>query len=234
MEKAYYAVIPANVRYDENLKDKAKLLYGEITALSNEKGYCYASNSYFSELYKVTKETISRLLKNLCDGGYVSIELVYQGKEIIGRKVFIEKSIGIDEKINTYCQNSQDPIDEKVKDNNTINNKKEKRKTEFDELINSYTENQKLKDTVYEFIKFRKSIKATVTTLALKKILNKLNILAFDDNDKIAILENSIMNGWRGIFPLRGAENLVATQKSKTQIGDYKPAEIDKNKFGGI
>ena len=33
----YYAIIPANVRYDINLKPNEKLLYGEITALSNQK-----------------------------------------------------------------------------------------------------------------------------------------------------------------------------------------------------
>lgn len=244
MEKAYYAVIPANVRYDENLKDKAKLLYGEITALANEKGFCWASNSYFAELYKVTKETISRLIKNLADGGYITIELVYDGKEIIGRKIYIESSISIDKNINTPIdknvntsyQNNQDPIDEKVKDNNTINNnkkEKEKGKTEFDEVINSYTENQDLKNAIYEFIKYRKSIKATLTTLALKKNLNKLNNISSSDKEKIAILENSIMNGWKGLFPLSEAERPKANIKA-AEPHENKNIEIDKSKLGGI
>lgn len=33
----YYAVIPAEIRYDKKLKANEKLLYGEITALANKK-----------------------------------------------------------------------------------------------------------------------------------------------------------------------------------------------------
>ena len=54
----YFAIIPANVRYDDELTEKAKLLYGEITCLSNKEGYCFALNNYFAKLYKCSTRTI--------------------------------------------------------------------------------------------------------------------------------------------------------------------------------
>ena len=64
---SYYAIIPATLRYDENIIPNAKLLYGEITCLSNKEGYCYATNSYFAKLYHVTNQAISRWIKSLVD-----------------------------------------------------------------------------------------------------------------------------------------------------------------------
>ena len=69
----YYAIIPATVRYDKNLKLAEKLLYGEITALANKNGYCYALNRYFANLYSVSIETVSRWLAHLRQLGYIKI-----------------------------------------------------------------------------------------------------------------------------------------------------------------
>lgn len=86
---SYYAIIPANVRYDQNLPGKAILLYGEITALCNQKGYCWASNDYFAKLYGVNSKSIQRWIKNLEDQGYISREVFYKKgtKEIERRNI---------------------------------------------------------------------------------------------------------------------------------------------------
>jgi len=117
--KSYYAIIPANIRYDERLTPNAKLLYGEITALCNEKGYCWANNLYFSELYNVSKTSISKWISQLKKYSYISIEMEYKNKEILKRYIRIVNG-GIEEKLKT-------PIEEKLKDNitlfnNTMNN----------------------------------------------------------------------------------------------------------------
>lgn len=77
-KKSYYAIIPANVRYDESLPPNAKLLYGEITALCNAGGYCWASNKYFADLYGVSPITISRWINILVNKGYISSRIIYK------------------------------------------------------------------------------------------------------------------------------------------------------------
>jgi len=90
-DRGYYAIIPATVRYDKSLSPNAKLLYGEITALCNQAGYCWASNNYFAELYDVQRSSISNWIKALSNAGYIKVEYVYaDGKpNIEKRKIFI-------------------------------------------------------------------------------------------------------------------------------------------------
>lgn len=71
---AYWAVIPASVRYDAEIPPSAKLLYAEISSLTGETGYCYASNLYFEKNFELSERTIIRLLRTLQEKGYISIE----------------------------------------------------------------------------------------------------------------------------------------------------------------
>ena len=116
----YYGILPANVRYDKNLKPMEKIMYSELTALSNKNGYCNASNSYFAELYEVHKNTVGLWINHLEKLGYIKSQLIYEGKEIKERRIFITP---INEKIDTYQLKDLDPINKKIEDNNTsINN----------------------------------------------------------------------------------------------------------------
>jgi hypothetical protein len=115
----YYAVIPASVRYSK-LKPNAKLLYGEITALSSKEGYCFATNRYFADLYGVTKNTVSLWVSQLNKLGFVSIELIKKGEQITERRLGIIKNDATPNIIN----NELNTI--KINTTNNISNRKEK------------------------------------------------------------------------------------------------------------
>ena len=126
----YYAILTADVRYDKRLKANEKLLYAEITALSNAKGYCYATNGYFAKLYEVSKTSISKWISNLQKVGYIKVTIKYKenSKEIEKRYINISTH-PIEEKLNTPIEEKLNtPIEEKLIDNttsfNTINNNK--------------------------------------------------------------------------------------------------------------
>ena len=117
-EPSYYAIIPAEVRYDKRLIPNAKLIYAEITSLCNKEGFCWANNKYFADLYNVRIETSSTWINQLVKCGYLESKIIYREgtKEILNRYLTLTNR-PIAKKLNR-------PIEEILKDNNTrINNK---------------------------------------------------------------------------------------------------------------
>lgn len=134
---AYWAVIPADIRYDPEVKASAKLLYGELTALCNKEGFCWASNEYFAKLYGLSTATVSRLVSQLEKRGYIRCEMVptktgSQRRIYAGMFFVSEKKEGVDENVKRGIdenvkrgvdENVKGGLDENVKQNNTsINN----------------------------------------------------------------------------------------------------------------
>lgn len=124
-QPSYYAVIPANVRYDIKLKANAKLLYGEITALCGAQGFCWAKNDYFAALYDVNHKTISRWISQLEARGF--IEVFINKLDGNSRKITLvtKKSLPSDKKVTTLVIKKSLPSDEIVTsyiENNTISN----------------------------------------------------------------------------------------------------------------
>lgn len=211
---SYYAIIPASVRYDKTVSSSAKLLYGEISALCNQKGFCWAENAYFQELYGVGKNTIIRWINELESGGYIQKNIQYDGKKVIGRCLSIAPN---DTRWSQKCdegspKNDTCPgikNDTSIPINNTINNntinksKKERGVVSFDSMISAYTDNAELKADLAEFIKMRKLIRKPLTNRALELTLKDLDRLGSSDCVKSQILQQSIKNSWQGVFPLK-------------------------------
>lgn len=87
---SYWAVLPAIVRYDPELPPNAKLLYAEISSLTDASGYCFASNEYFASNFDLNTKSIQRLLKALVDRKYIYVDVVRdpETQEVLARKIF--------------------------------------------------------------------------------------------------------------------------------------------------
>ncbi len=89
-QPAYYAIIPASVRYHPSLPPAAKLLFGEITALCSVQGYCWAQNPYFIALYGVDRSTVKRWLSALAAAGFITVEYNRQTGE---RRIYLRETV---------------------------------------------------------------------------------------------------------------------------------------------
>lgn len=170
-KRSYYAIIPASVRYDSRLCANSKLLYGEITALCNEKGYCWASNKYFADLYSVSKTSISKWISSLEKTGYITIKYKYKENtnEIESRYIYITN-------INTG--------DNIIPPNNTEQkNKKEKYTDEIKEII--------------DYLNTKTGCKYRYTTESTNKLIRaKLNA-GFVLDDFKSVIDKKVLE-WKG------------------------------------
>ena len=72
----------------------------------------------------------------------------------------------------------------------------------------------------------RKSIKKPLTTRGLELMIKKLNKLSTNVDEQIEILNNSIMNNWQGVFPLK--QNTSKKQKINYEEITYTEEEYNQ------
>lgn len=75
------------------------------------------------------------------------------------------------------------------------------------------------KKVLEEFLEDRRERRRPVTKRALKLLLKELEKLKVNGNDPTAVVEQSIMNGWQGVFKL----------KTEHESSDERWARIEKN-----
>ena len=86
----YTALLPPAVRYDQELRPAAKLLYAEISAMADVTGFCWATNRYLAALMNASKNTVSELLAQLEDRGYIMSEVLRDEKgAVVERRLYI-------------------------------------------------------------------------------------------------------------------------------------------------
>ena len=154
MNHNWYAVLPAQVLLSKVLTDKQKLLIALISNLSNERGYCFASNKYLGDCLDCSESTIKDHLKKLEDMNILGriIKLKENG-DFEYRSLVINIEIPRPEKTTTSAEKSAYPSARKLAHNNIVINNKD--------IIDNklYTDNKKfVKPTPKEVNDYAKEI----------------------------------------------------------------------------
>lgn len=69
-----------------------------------------------------------------------------------------------------------------------------------------------------EFLKMRKTIKKPLTEYAAKLVIKKLQQLILAGQDPQEVLDQSILNGWQGIFAVKGANSGTSQPQFQTPV----------------
>ena len=194
-----------------------------------------------SELKKMDKKGYLKVIKKGSKGNF-SIYKIIKTNELLVTNAYV---IGNLKDSNSNILEGEQVTNAYVignpysKNKEKDNNKKEK-ETNFNKIISAYTDNNELAEALKDFIKMRKTIKSPLTDRALKGILSKLDKFGNSDFEKIEILENSIMNSWRGVFELKNKKTPAVTGEKEKRVFDNKSIssnnrnysqKIETNKF---
>ena len=82
--RAFWAVVPATVLYDDSIPANAKLLYGQIstmTGYTGEGGCCTATNAQLAGPNKLSEDSVSRLIKALEKAGHIEVRYAPDPKD---------------------------------------------------------------------------------------------------------------------------------------------------------
>lgn len=120
--------------------------------------------------------------------------------------------------------NEDDNDNDDDKDNEEDIKKKEKNKKRktFEDVFSENHFSKELENTIKDFIDMRKTIKKPMTTRALELLIKNLDKLTNLEEEKIAILNQSIERSWQTVYPLKTDDTPKTNQTSKGNINDFK------------
>ena len=201
--------------------------------------WTYNSKKAFAELFPyMTARQIEYALKRLIDDGII-VTGNYNANAydrtlwyaVTKKGYSISQNCGMDETnfANGNAENVE-PIPDIKPDEKQTDIKPDKKVSKkaplksFDELIDGYTENEELRSALRDYIQMRTAIRKKITNRGLELAFKELDKLARTDAKKVAIVDQSVMNSWQGLFPLKG--NQQGTRNNGTWDDRYyKPSE---------
>lgn len=192
--------IPREVWLDDRLSALDKVILVEIDSLDMGDRGCYASNRHLADFAQCSEAKVSKAISKLTKLGYVYVQ------KFDGRTRELKSSLA---KNTSLPSKKYEADSQKVRESNTgrdTGNKPKSKSSVCAELIQAFTEDRELQTTIWDFVEMRRQMKAPMTEKAMSLFLAKLGKLSRDTSTQMAIVNQSIENGWKSIYPLKDTE----------------------------
>ena len=184
-----------------------------LVSICKENATCIEST--LKELKSCKYLKVVKKLPNETESGRIEYEYVLyeqkQGVEFLGVEFLGVEFLGVENQgqENTNKLNTNNKYTNKEITNNIKENTKEKEQV--------YYENTKLNELFLSFLDLRKKLKAQNTDLAIRLLINKL--AEYDDDTKQLMIEQSIENSWKSVFPVKNAKK--TDKKNNKNLGEW-------------
>lgn len=218
MTRAFKGIwIPAEIWLNPDLSITEKVMLVEIESLQDPVRGCYASNAHFAAFFGLTPTRVSQIINSLVRRGFVKVDMVYSGKVLVERRIFISVAL---EKISTPLEKISTPPLENFKESNTKSNNTKSSNTEEIKSIGAeapadanataapakvaspkFNASKELlalgveKQVVDDWLAIRKAKRQTLTLTALEQTKREAEKAGVTLNDAIKF---SVQNSWAG------------------------------------
>lgn len=83
--------IKKSIAYNKHLSSIEKVFLAYIDNIINNQNECFATNTFFSKIFQLSKTRCSQLITSLKDKGFINVKYITRNKEIIKRIISIKQ-----------------------------------------------------------------------------------------------------------------------------------------------
>lgn len=222
-----YGTIPKSVMQDQELSISAKAVYAYFCSYTGAGDTCFPTRNKICFDLGIANNSLTKYLKELTTNGYLKVEQVKENGRF-SHNVYTLPDIKLPQTKITDTQNLVDGNLHTKKNSSKTNSssKKNNSKSLLDILYEAgydctVVEIDDLGIAINNFVEFRKGIKKPMTEYAVELMVKKLAEMSKHNiRSAVDILNQSIMNGWQGIFPLKQEKGRTVPDNIKNRVSN--------------
>lgn len=206
----------------------------EGTRVTLKPGQLVTGRKSISSKLKVSESKVQRILKTFEIEQQIEQQTTPRNRliSILNWSSYQQSEQQFEQQLNNKRTTTEQQVNTNNKDNKGNNENNANKNKGLPGIIKSYTTDAGLIDALTGYVEMRKTIKKPLTDKALKMIITKLDKLGKTTPEKIEIVNQSVMNSWQGIFPLKQQyKNSKEVKKDFTER-DYDYDDLERKLLG--